>query len=406
MSRGDLHETSFKCLVFNVGFKPIFNYFQSRHRATLSLRSASIQNKTMLKIRQIFIRSFSSVYKPPNKIRLKNEALQSVLTHDIKTIDWENVRKELISSERSVSLNNVDGIIITLCSKECRLDIAKSYVNFMRTKSVNINDASIGKLLRLFYLNHVFEKQPISAEDEAEILKFCNALIEKYPVMNDVLLENTIHGLCLTSDWIRSLNLLESFVSTGSSPSSTSFNCIIAKAVAEEKLEIAWDILKKMNERNMVPRASVFIDLFKKLRNDTSSTEQLLNVIKENSLMFPEESINNFQKVFGDKCRIMNINRSGKCKSCNNELDSIQLNADEFDKLSSTFLDDVLIRKDVFLKSSPEEVSRFKKFVEKTVPYGCVIDGLNVAYSHGTQQGPKMFAKNVRKLVSPRTNFK
>lgn len=360
----------------------------------------------MLKIRQIFIRSLSSIYKPPNKIRLRNEALQNVLSYDIEEIDWENVRKELIASERSVSLNNVDGIIITLCSKECRLDIAKSYVNFMQRKSVNMNDASIGKLLRLFYLNHVFQKQPISADDEVEILKFCNALIEKHPVMNDVLLENIIHGLCLTCDWMKSLKLLENFVSTGSSPSSTSFNCIIAKAVVEEKLDIAWEILKKMTDKNMIPRASVFIDLFKKLRDDTSNTEELLNVIKENSLMFSEESINEFQKVFGDKCKVVNINRSGKCKSCNNKLDSIQLNADEFEKLSSTFLDDVLIRKDVFLKSSPEEVSRFKKFVEKTVPYGCVIDGLNVAYSHGPQQGPKMFAKNVRNLSNWIQNYR
>lgn len=364
----------------------------------LQRRSALIQNM----FRRIFsryfkeVRNYSGAFKPKNQIRLKNEALQNVMSSNVGEIEWESVRSELLASERSVNLNNLDGIIIGHCSKEYRLDIAKSYVDFMKKKSLSINDASVGKLLRLFYHNHIHQKSLISEKDEMQIMKFCSALIEKHPTLNDTLAENVIHGLCLTKDWMKSLELLNHFCVDGSSPTSTSYSCIISKALQEDKLDIAWNLLHQMTSEQIIPRPSIFIEFFRKLVGNEVETEKLMNVISENSLMMPEKSIGDFQKVFRDKCKVVQINRSGACLSCSNKLSSIQLNADEFAKLSSTFLDDVLIRKDVFLKSSPGEVARFKKFVDMTSPYDCVIDGLNVAYSHGTQQGPKNFAKNVR----------
>lgn len=349
----------------------------------------------MLKFRQILNRAYSSSFKPPNKIRLRNEALLNVLSQNNEKIEWQKVRSELLANERSVNESNLDGIIIGHCSKEQRLDIVKSYVKFMKEKSLSISDASIGKLLRLFYQNYKHQKIEISDDDEVEIIKFCNALVDKYPVLAGSLAENVISGLCLTKEWMRSLELLNHFRSAGSSPSATAFSCIITKALEEDKLDIAWNLLHQMISEQIVPRPSIFLEFFQKLHGDEVKLEELMNMISDNSLMLPEKDIEDFRKVFSEKCKIVQINRNGKCPSCGNKLSSIQLNETEFAKLSRSFLDDVLIRKDVFLKSSPEELLRFKKFVDTTAPYDCVIDGLNVAYSHGAQQGPKNFAKNV-----------
>jgi mitochondrial ribonuclease P protein 3 len=389
-----IHATTFSLL--QLTFFKHLRHGSSQGTFTRSGFSTSQMAYNHTKFRLVFNRNFSSIYKPRNKIHLKNESLENVLSTATNKINWATIRSELIAGERSVNLTNVDGIIIGLCSRECRLDIAKSYVDFMNEQSLTINDASIAKLLRLFYFNHVHQKAAISEGDEEEILKFCNALIEKHPIMNDILVENVIHGLCLTRDWMRSLKVLEKFKATGSSPNAGSFSCIMDKALAEEELEVAWNLLDQMTQSQLMLRPSVLADFFRRVKDDKEQVEKLLTTMQENSWMLPETSIGEFRSIFDGKCRIVEMNRNGKCRSCSHQLSSIKLNADEFAKLSRTFLDDVLVRKDIFLKSSDEELERFRKFIDKTGPFGCVIDGLNVAYSHGTQKGPKMFAKNVR----------
>lgn len=64
----------------------------------------------------------------------------------------------------------------------------------------------------------------------------------------------------------------------------------------------------------------------------------------------------------------------------------VKLTAPEFQRLSSEFLEKVLIRKNVFLKTNPAELERFQKFIDTIRPYDCVIDGLNVAYSKGSKK--------------------
>lgn len=40
----------------------------------------------------------------------------------------------------------------------------------------------------------------------------------------------------------------------------------------------------------------------------------------------------------------------------------------------------VIIGSDIYRKTNPRELERFKKFIEDTKPYDIVIDGLNTSY--------------------------
>lgn len=349
-------------------------------------------------LRRILFRSFSSQFKPPNRIRIKSDALQNAVASSSGSIEWESVRKELIASERFINPSNLDGIIIEKCVKDIRLDVAKSYVEFMKSKSLQMNDASVGKLLRLFYRHHqkTNQESQISEEDEADIIKLSNSLLEKHQILDSTLAENLIHGLSLTRSWMKCIDLL-GHIQVTTSPSTSAYCCIISRALDEDKLDIVWNLLDELLGKQLVPSVSVFLKYFNKFRDDNTATEKMLNVISDYSFMLPERSIDEFKEVFtyNRDCKIVNIGRRGECSSCASELSAIELNESDFSKLSSKLLDDVLIRKDIFLKTNPDEVNRFKKFVDKTMPFDCVIDGLNVAYSHGTQQSPQMLAKNV-----------
>lgn len=67
--------------------------------------------------------------------------------------------------------------------------------------------------------------------------------------------------------------------------------------------------------------------------------------------------------------------------------------------LSDQFLNKVLVRDNVFLKSTPNEVEKFEKFLSRSSRFDIVIDGLNVAYSTGVKKPPHVCAKILASVV-------
>lgn len=70
----------------------------------------------------------------------------------------------------------------------------------------------------------------------------------------------------------------------------------------------------------------------------------------------------------------------GSCQSCRRRLRNIDITDDEFKKLSKHFLEKIFIEENILIKSTPEELGSFVAFFNKTGPYHCVIDGLNVGH--------------------------
>lgn len=66
---------------------------------------------------------------------------------------------------------------------------------------------------------------------------------------------------------------------------------------------------------------------------------------------------------------------------CYQVLNPIEITDSEFKLLQERFMSDVVVRKNIFNNSSPQELQNFKDFLEVTGPYDVVIDGLNVAYA-------------------------
>lgn len=63
------------------------------------------------------------------------------------------------------------------------------------------------------------------------------------------------------------------------------------------------------------------------------------------------------------------------------------MSAEEYKKLTHAFYDKVLIRSDVYLQSSPEELQRFRGFLAEKDGFHWVIDGLNAAFKIKPRSG-------------------
>lgn len=93
------------------------------------------------------------------------------------------------------------------------------------------------------------------------------------------------------------------------------------------------------------------------------------------------------------------IPHTGFCKHCHNKLEKYELSIDEFRELKQVFFDNVIIGKDVFLKSNPGELRVFQDFIQKMGQFDVVLDGLNVAYSSGAKPASILSAMVIFRFI-------
>lgn len=73
---------------------------------------------------------------------------------------------------------------------------------------------------------------------------------------------------------------------------------------------------------------------------------------------------------------------SGVCKYCQSNLEPAHVSKEDYEELKAAFLNPVLIGKDIFQKTKPEEFNKFLRFLEKAAPFDVVLDGLNIAFKN------------------------
>lgn len=332
-------------------------------------------------------------------IRVRSDSLQNLFIQQPEVIKWEAIRKDIIDNDRTINKANIDGVIISKCFNGARLDIAKSYLDYMNSNQIQISDAFILKLIRLYYSRYRMYKEEFTELDEKEVLGWCKHIINKFDYLDHSNAENIIHGLSLTSEWREAEKYFE--MMGEKTLDRSTYSAFISKAISEGDYRIVWKYLKRFAENFEVPRSYIFIEWFEKHADDKEKIEEMLEFISENGILLPEADINAISVILSKSysCSLVGINRKGSCPSCKSTLPGVKLMDSEFQKMAKRFLDDIIIKSDVFIKTNPAELDRFKKFVDKFAPFDCVIDGLNVAYSNGTKLNAKVYSKILAQVV-------
>lgn len=357
-----------------------------------------LQQKVNMLLRRNLIQVFTRNYAKQHYKNPRTDVLTSIFIDKPDVIKWGEIRDKMLENAYSVNLTNVDSLIISKCFNGARLDIAKSYMDYLKSNNLSISDAFIIKLIRLYYARYRTTGE-LSKKDSDELLSYCNMISDKFQFLDPLTAENLIHGLSLTSNWREAEKYFEMIIDK--TPDKSTYSAFISRAIVEDDEKLVWKYLNEMASRQQLPRTFIFIEWFKKHQNDKTKINQMLQYISEHGLLMPEIDVNEFSNALKKNynCSLVTINRKGKCPSCASQLPGVKLMDSEFQKIAVAFLEDIIIKSDVFIKSNPQEVERFKTFVEKTKPYDCVIDGLNVAFSQGNRLPTAVYAKILAQVV-------
>jgi mitochondrial ribonuclease P protein 3 len=69
------------------------------------------------------------------------------------------------------------------------------------------------------------------------------------------------------------------------------------------------------------------------------------------------------------------------CPSCGKRLNEIVITPEDHEKLKHAIVNNIMIGKNSFSRSTPKEVDDFLKLLRESKPFDIIVDGLNVAYS-------------------------
>ncbi|XP_061553140.1 mitochondrial ribonuclease P catalytic subunit isoform X2 [Phycodurus eques] len=217
---------------------------------------------------------------------------------------------------------------------------------------------------------------------------------ENFPSLDTGAYSLVIKSFSRTARWRDALSILNDLKKVVT-PSPRNYGNIIAAAMLNGDPITAWALYDELLAKGLNPQHETWTCLFKRVHAEEQETmllseqqERLLGILlyMRNNQVYPQLTLASsiktwFESIPRQKWRgtWSTASPNGVCKSCGTELESIQLTAEEYQQLRNRVMTDIIQGRDVFNKTTPEELERFKAFVRMKPAFDVVVDGLNVA---------------------------
>ncbi|XP_001603527.1 mitochondrial ribonuclease P catalytic subunit [Nasonia vitripennis] len=361
----------------------------------LFIRSSTCMLQCAKRMLSTNVAMSSVIANPVNPRRINNQHVFNAIVESDSLIikkmksneimqdeQWAAARKDLLETY-NLTETNVDSKIYDLCQYYNRLDEAMHYFHFLERNNYKIPLIIAGEYLRMFYTRN----ETVTAEEEEEICRVYDNLRKKYPLLDAKTCSSCILALSLTKRWKETLELLEMMKIT-SNPGQSVMSAIISAAFRNQEVPMGWTIMTEVTERYpLEPR--VYKDYLTHCLNKVDKSklheeiEKMFLFWGQHDIKPTEEVImkyTNLYESFGYTAKPTTISKRGECSHCSQVLQATTLSKSDFKLLSTSVLSNLIVGKNVFCASSPQELKRYLLFVQTMKPYDVVIDGLNVAY--------------------------
>lgn len=304
----------------------------------------------------------------------------------LSVAEWRKL-KESLGSQQTFDIHMMSAIV----KSEAQLDIAKSLLTF-----VALETGTLSYELLLRYLTLC-----VSSGHNTEVFDVYEIMQGRFPSLETGASTLFIKSFSRTARWREAVGILQE-VKKVFSPSPRNYGDIITAAVLNGDTTTAWALYDDLIEMGLSPHQETWDALFKAVRKtedekgmdaeDMSEAEHqeklqgILLYMRDNQF-YPQQSLANsiktwFESLKGQKWTgsWSSATPKGVCRCCGSELESIQLTAEEYKQLKDRVMTDIIQGPDVFKKTTPEELERFKAFVKRRPAFDVVVDGLNVAH--------------------------
>ncbi|KAM4690374.1 mitochondrial ribonuclease P catalytic subunit [Rhinophrynus dorsalis] len=271
-------------------------------------------------------------------------------------------------------------MMMQMISKDTDINVAKSLLTFAAKENCGISY----KLLLKYLAICVKQNQITEMYDVYDIMK------DRFKSFDTGAYTLFIKGFSQTDRWRESIDMLDALKKTVI-PSPRNFGDCIQGAIQHNEEKLAWTMYNEMVQAHLTPCEDTIQCLFnagRHFHNPTYRNELtgVLNYFRDHQI-YPGESLMQSMKAWfesipneGWRGQVTTVSNSGHCQACKQQLESIDLEPQEYSALKDVFLRSVVEGRDTFRKTTPQELQEFQQFVRSRPPYDLVVDGLNVAH--------------------------
>ncbi|XP_061897660.1 mitochondrial ribonuclease P catalytic subunit [Entelurus aequoreus] len=293
--------------------------------------------------------------------------------------EWKKL-KESLGSSAQFEIQ----MLSSLLHNRPELGIAKSLLTFVATESGTL---SYELLLRYLALC-------VNGNHDTEVFDVYDIMRMSFPSLDTGACTLFIRSFSRTARWKEALSILR-YLKKVVTPSPANYGNIIAAAMLNDDLITAWTLYDELMAKGLIPQQETWRCLFKRVCKEEVKTmlpseqqKRLLGILLNlrNNQVYPQLSLASsikmwFESIPGQHWRgtWSSATPKGLCKSCGTKLESIQLTDEEYQQLRARVMTDIIQGRDVFKKTTPEELENFKAFVGMRPAFDVVVDGLNVA---------------------------
>lgn len=204
----------------------------------------------------------------------------------------ENVSKIEFGLVNDVS---IDGRIMDGCCSFNKLSVARSYLKYMRKTGKKFNSATVTAFIKLCYENRLI----CTPEDLARMEQFTKFLIARYTVIDSIIGDAIIKGLCLQNDWQKSaeiLNEMKQYLQPNYETISAHIICLIEN----DLLEKAWDEMTYSMGTNLSLSDEAYVAWLSKVKSNVEKVEELLKTFQKHDILPKKIVVDHLLSIYSE----------------------------------------------------------------------------------------------------------
>ncbi|XP_037551474.1 mitochondrial ribonuclease P catalytic subunit [Nematolebias whitei] len=294
--------------------------------------------------------------------------------------EWKKLKESLGNSKDFETQ-----MMLSFLNSGTELDIVKSLLTF-----VAVETGTLPYKLLLRYLHLC-----VNRARNDEVFDVYKIMRGSFPSLETGASTLFIKSFSKTAQWKEALSVLQELKKV-ITPSQRNYSDVITGALQHGDMTTAWALYDELIEKGLTPHQDTWEALFastktpneENVMHETEHQERLQGVLlyMRDNQIYPQHNVASKIKTWFESLSGQNwtggwttVTLNGMCRHCGSDLESIQLSAEEYKNLKDRVMADVIQGRDVFKKTTPEELERFKVFVSKKPAFDVVVDGLNVA---------------------------